>query len=191
MEKEMIRSNLSKVTSLVAFFAALVVIVAACTPAVAVPNTGGAKTVGTPTTPVGMMLAGTLTSGMNGLAAFGTVMLSNSPKLGDFLVDPKGMTLYVYSKDTAGVSNCAGDCLASWPALVATGDMMAGAGVSGKLGEITRADGTKQVTYNDMPLYTFSGDKSAGDTTGQGVGGVWLVAPATSKPASTSSGTGN
>ena len=184
------QSNLSRVTGLVTFFVALMVIVAACSPAAVVPITGGAKTVGTPTTPVGMMLAGTLTAGMNGLAAFGTVMLSNDPKLGDFLVDPKGMTLYIYSKDTAGVSNCAGGCLVSWPALVATADMMAGAGVLGKLGEITRADGTKQVTYNDMPLYYFAGDKAPGDTTGQGVGGAWLVAPTTPKAVGSSSGTG-
>jgi predicted lipoprotein with Yx(FWY)xxD motif len=181
MEEEMKGSNLSRVTGMVTFFVVLMVIVAACSPAAAVPINGGAKTVGTPTTPVGMMLAGTLTAGMNGLAAFGTVMLSNDPKLGDLLVDAKGMTLYVYSKDTAGISNCTGGCLASWPALVATADMMAGAGVPGKLGEITRADGTKQVTYNDMPLYYFAGDKAPGDTTGQGVGGVWLVAPTTPK----------
>jgi len=59
------------------------------------------------------------------------------------------------------------------------------------LGEITRADGTKQVTYNDMPLYYFAGDKAPGDTTGQGVGGAWLVAPTTPKAAGSSSWTGN
>ena len=35
-----------------------------------------------------------------------------------------------------------------------------------------RTDGTTQVTYNDWPLYLFSGDAAAGDTNGQGVGDV-------------------
>jgi predicted lipoprotein with Yx(FWY)xxD motif len=108
-----------------------------------------------------------------------TVMVKNDPKLGDFLVDAKGMTLYLYTKDTAGVSNCSGGCLTAWPPLVATGDLVAGAGVTGKLGFITRSDGTKQVTYNDMPLYFWASDQKPGDTTGQGVGSVWYVVPPT------------
>ena len=53
--------------------------------------------------------------------------------------------------------------------------MLAGAGVPGKLGSITRADGIKQVTYNDMPLYYWASDMKPGDMTGQGVGGVWFM----------------
>ena len=40
----------------------------------------------------------------------------------------------------------------------------------------TRKDGSQQWTYNDQPLYTWVGDNSAGDTTGDGVGGVWHTA---------------
>jgi predicted lipoprotein with Yx(FWY)xxD motif len=104
-----------------------------------------------------------------------TVMLANDPKLGAFLVDGKGMSLYIFTKDTPGVSNCSGKCLAAWPPLVASGDLVAGPGVTGKLGSITRDDGTKQVTYNDMPLYYWASDTKAGDMTGQGVGGVWFL----------------
>jgi predicted lipoprotein with Yx(FWY)xxD motif len=108
-------------------------------------------------------------------AATATVMISHDAKLGDFLVDAKGMTLYIFTKDTAGVSNCAGGCLTAWPPLVATGDLVAGPGVTGKLGFITRADGAKQITYNDMPLYYWASDAKAGDMAGQGVGGVWFL----------------
>jgi predicted lipoprotein with Yx(FWY)xxD motif len=39
----------------------------------------------------------------------------------------------------------------------------------------TRPDGTKQMTVNCWPIYTFSGDKAPGDTNGQGVGGTWYA----------------
>lgn len=106
-----------------------------------------------------------------------TVMVSSNATLGKFLVDSKGMTLYIFTKDTAGVSNCSGGCLKVWPALIfsGTGAPTADSGVTGKLGLITRSDGSKQVTYNDQPLYYYAGDAQPGDTTGQNVGGVWFV----------------
>jgi len=81
------------------------------------------------------------------------------------------MTLYTFDKDVAGsgVSNCTGGCLTTWPALtVAAGDTpTGGAGVTGTLGTITRADnGALQVTYNGLPLYFFANDKAPGDTNG-------------------------
>lgn len=100
--------------------------------------------------------------------------------LGTIVVDGKGMTVYVFDKDTAdsGASTCEGDCLAKWPAVVATSEKPEATGVTGTVGEITRTDGTKQVTLNGLPLYYFAGDAAAGDTTGQGLGGVWwVVAP--------------
>ena len=49
---------------------------------------------------------------------------------------------------------------------------MAGEGLDESLMAVERTDGTTQVTYNDWPLYLFSGDAAAGDTNGQGVGDV-------------------
>ena len=71
-----------------------------------------------------------------------------------------GMTVYIFTKDVkdSGKSACTGDCLKAWPALTvpAGGAPTAGAGVTGKLGTITREDdGTLQVTYNGLPLYFF------------------------------------
>jgi hypothetical protein len=47
-------------------------------------------------------------------------------------------------------------------------------------GLVTRADGTKQITYRNSPLYRFAGDSGAGQVRGDGVGGTWhaLTLPA-------------
>ena len=104
------------------------------------------------------------------------VDLSQGSSLGSFLVDSKGMTLYLYTKDTANTSNCSGQCLVNWPALLTTGAPTAGTGVDASLlGTTTRKDGTIQVTYNGIPLYYFFKDQAPGDTNGQGVGNVWYV----------------
>jgi predicted lipoprotein with Yx(FWY)xxD motif len=97
-----------------------------------------------------------------------------------YLVGPTGLSLYLFANDTEGVSNCSGQCLENWPALtVPEGlDPTAVDAAGGELGTITRDDGGIQVTYNGLPLYYYVGDSVPGDTTGDGVGGVWeLAAP--------------
>jgi predicted lipoprotein with Yx(FWY)xxD motif len=88
------------------------------------------------------------------------------------------MTLYIFTNDTEGVSNCSGDCATNWPPLVVTDDdeIAAGDGVTGELDTIERDDGSLQVTYDGAPLYYFAGDSAAGDSNGEGVGGVWFIA---------------
>ena len=168
-------SKIATVATVSTFFVILALVLAACAPAAptaapVVPVTGATSTsVPQPTTaPV--------------VASSTVVNMVTDPKLGAFLVDSKGMTLYVYGKDTAGASNCTGQCLANWPALIANGTLTAGSGVTGKLSSFTRSDGTLQVAYNDMPLYYFIADKKSGDTVGQGKGGVWFVAPISGSP---------
>lgn len=106
-----------------------------------------------------------------------TVALGNTEELGDFLVSPDGLTLYMFTNDEPGVSNCSGDCLANWPPFkVGANDrLVAGAGIEGTLGTIELEDGSLQVTYNDMPLYYWKDDRAPGDTLGQGLGDVWFV----------------
>ncbi len=96
--------------------------------------------------------------------------------LGEVVVDGKGMTLYMFTKDTQGgaASACTGACLAAWPLVVADGIPNL-TGVTGSVGSIPTADGRKQVTLNGWPLYYFAKDKAAGDVTGQGVNSVWYV----------------
>ena len=102
---------------------------------------------------------------------------ATSASLGSFLTASNGMTLYKYTKDTPGVSNCSGDCAVKWPPYTvhSAADLAAVTGISGKLATITRADGSLQVTYNGTPLYFWYQDSKPGDTNGQGVGGVWYV----------------
>jgi predicted lipoprotein with Yx(FWY)xxD motif/plastocyanin len=104
------------------------------------------------------------------------VTITQTDKLGQFLVDDKGMTLYLYTKDTKNTSTCYDKCATAWPPLLTSGAPTGAAGVDASLlGTTTRTDGKMQVTYNGWPLYYWFKDLKAGDTTGQLVGGVWFV----------------
>ena len=98
--------------------------------------------------------------------------------VGAFLTGEDGKTLYIFKKDSPNKSVCAGDCATNWPAFTVEGAEAAtpGDGVKGALTTFARADGAMQVAYNGAPLYYFAADTAAGDTNGQGVGGVWFVA---------------
>jgi predicted lipoprotein with Yx(FWY)xxD motif len=108
---------------------------------------------------------------------------------GDALAGAGGMTLYVFANDSDGTSTCTGSCADTWPPLLGDGsDVVAASGVSGTFGTTTRDDGSKQVTHDGSPLYYYSGDQAAGDAKGEGIGGVWSIAPveavSASQPAS-------
>ena len=119
-------------------------------------------------------------------AAGAAVSLGNNDKLGSFLVDDKGMTLYLFTKDTPNTSNCYDKCATAWPPLLTTGDPVAGEGIDASfLGTTTRKDGSIQVTYNGWPLYYYEKDKAPGDVVGQDVGGVWFVVSATGEQVNT------
>jgi predicted lipoprotein with Yx(FWY)xxD motif len=123
--------------------------------------------------------------GTSGPASSGsTVQVANSPQYGSILVDSQGNTLYLFEQDTGKTSACTGACIAAWPPLTATGSPSAGSGVTASLlGTATQADGSNQVTYNGHLLYLFSGDGAAGDVTGEGVNGFFVVSSAGDKVA--------
>jgi predicted lipoprotein with Yx(FWY)xxD motif len=87
------------------------------------------------------------------------------------LVAPNGMTLYVFDKDAPGKSNCAGGCLAAWPALM----LKEPAELKAPFSAVTREDGFKQVAWQGKPLYFYAADQKAGDVAGDNSGGVWHV----------------
>jgi predicted lipoprotein with Yx(FWY)xxD motif len=90
------------------------------------------------------------------------------------LTNAKGLTLYWFAPDTATRSNCNGTCAAYWPPVM--GPATAGAGVTGRLATIKRADGSVQAVYDGHPLYTYVGDSSPGQANGNRLnlnGGLW------------------
>ena len=108
-------------------------------------------------------------------AAAPVLTAAKNAKLGDVLVDSKGMTVYHFTKDTKDTTACADPCLKNWPPVPAGADLKAGPGVSGTLGTFKRPDGFVQLTLNGMQLYYFISDKAAGDANGQGVNNVWYA----------------
>jgi predicted lipoprotein with Yx(FWY)xxD motif len=98
----------------------------------------------------------------------------------NLLTNAAGLTLYWFAPDTSTKSACYGSCAAYWPPV--TGTPSAGPGVTGKLGTITRTDGTIQATYDGHPLYTYIGDHAPGSASGNNInlnGGLWHDVPVT------------
>jgi predicted lipoprotein with Yx(FWY)xxD motif len=116
---------------------------------------------------------------------------SNSTRGATILVDAKGMTLYSLSGEQAGKFICTSStCVHVWPPLAP----QAGAAPKGvaSLGTVKRPDGTEQVTYKGMPLYTFVKDKAPGDANGQGIKdvGTWsTISAAAAKSTATAAPT--
>jgi predicted lipoprotein with Yx(FWY)xxD motif len=99
-------------------------------------------------------------------------MTGDSAK-GKVLTDPKGMTLYVFDKDSDGKSVCNGPCATNWPPLMAASDAKA----EGAYTVVTRDDGGKQWAYKGKPLYTWIKDTKPGDISGDGVANnSWHIA---------------
>ena len=96
-------------------------------------------------------------------------------KLGSILVDGEGRTLYHFTKDVNGTIAYTGTCASTWPPFVVTGAAPQAPAGGGTVATVTRPDGGTQVTFNGAPLYRYSGDSKAGDTNGQGIGGLWFV----------------
>lgn len=91
---------------------------------------------------------------------------------GEVLAGENGMTLYTFKNDKKGVSNCYEACAQNWPPYMAA----ASAKAEGAYSIVDRKDGGKQWAKDGMPLYFWVKDTKKGDTTGDGVKGVWDVA---------------
>ena len=124
-------------------------------------------------------------------AAGATVDAATSSNFGTVLTDAQGFVLYSLPTDHGGMSTCTGACVSVWPALTVPAGTTptAGSGVSGTVAAVLQSNGTYQVTYNGSPLYTFVGDTSPGQVSGNNVGGFTVVQLAATAPPPTSAPT--
>ena len=110
--------------------------------------------------------------------AKGTTITVGESEFGDMLFDSNKQAIYIFENDRANESVCYDDCAEAWPPVLTEGEPTAGKGVdAGLMGTIERRDGTRQVTYNDQPLY-FYAHEGAGEVRCHNVdlnGGFWWV----------------
>ena len=72
-------------------------------------------------------------------------------KLGQYLVDSEGHTLYLFERDEKGESYCSGACASVWPPFETDSTPKSMGGIpTSALGTIKRDDGNTQVTYRRM-----------------------------------------
>ena len=113
-----------------------------------------------------------------------TTLAAKTSKYGSVLFNQDGQVVYAFENDTANTSNCSGECADFWPPVLTDGDPKAiGDLDAAKLGIISRADGSSQVTYNGWPLYYM--DEPAGEIHCQDMdmhGGKWWVVDADGDP---------
>ena len=113
------------------------------------------------------------------------IRATTSEKIGTFLTDGNGMTLYMFTKDSSKKPTCLGDCAKTWPPLLiaSPGKIYPNNVDPQVIGYVERPEGTCQVTINGQPVYYFAGDKAPGDINGQGVKGTWFAVTPTGGPA--------
>jgi predicted lipoprotein with Yx(FWY)xxD motif len=130
-------------------------------------------------------------------AASGTAVQAATVGGTKVLTNAKGYVLYWFAPDTSTTSKCTGSCATYWPPVA--GPATAGSGVTGTLGTITRSDGSKEVSYDGHPLYTYAGDTAPGQAKGNGLnasGGLWYemtvsgATPGASSSATSATGNG-
>ena len=120
-----------------------------------------------------------------------TITIEKSTPWGPILATSSGATVYRFVKDANDKSNCSGVCAVVWPpVLLAKGQTKPdGKGVS-HLGAIMRSNGSHQVTYEGIPLYTYVRDskRSINGNIKDAFGQWWTVNPAHPKATPVKSG---
>ena len=155
--------------------AAAAAVIAAC-------SSSGTPSGTSPATGAGSSAHAAAAAGLKTTTISGATVLTNA----------KGFTLYSFAPDTSTTSKCNGACAQNWPPV----KPVTASGVKGTFGTIKRSDGSTQLTFHGHPLYTFVGDKSPGQASGNGInafGGLWHEATASgaAAPAGASSSGGN
>jgi len=107
----------------------------------------------------------------------GELTATTLPQMGQVITDGEGWVYYRFDKDTANPSksNCENTCAQVWPAALTDGHPVLHGISPEKVGTVTRADGSMQITVGGWPIYRYTGDLKPGQWKGQGVGGTWFV----------------
>jgi predicted lipoprotein with Yx(FWY)xxD motif len=101
-------------------------------------------------------------------AGSATVAVRPIDGVGKVLVDSSGRALYASDVEADGKVKCVDACKSFWkPLTVDSGSPTATSSDIGSLAVIKRPDGSRQVTVDGKPLYTFT-DDSAGQVKGIG-----------------------
>jgi predicted lipoprotein with Yx(FWY)xxD motif len=117
-----------------------------------------------------------------------TVSVEEIGDAGPVLVDSSGQALYTSDEETAaGRVLCTDACESFWIPLTADEGAPSGGPVADDLGVVQRPDGSRQVTYEGVPLYSFSED-GPGEVTGDGFADAFDGQPFTWHVATVSEG---
>ncbi|MEU4266758.1 SCO0930 family lipoprotein [Streptomyces sp. NPDC026092] len=121
----------------------------------------------------------------SGAEPAGQLAVSTTKQLGKVVTDSEGFTLYRFDKDSASPpkATCEGECAAVWPVVGAEGAKPPAGVDPSLLGEVTRSDGSTQLTIGGWPMYRYAKDTKPGDLNGQGVGGTWFASAPDGKKA--------
>ena len=133
--------------------AAGLVLLAACGSSSSSSGTSG----GSATSAPAAASSSTPTSAGAGPSTSATGITTAKTSKGTVLTTASGFTIYWFAIDTPTKSNCSGGCASAWPPVVSRSVPSPVSALPGTLSLLTDANGS-QVTYNEHPLYTYSGD---------------------------------
>lgn len=142
-------------------------------------STNAASTTGGASSGYGYGSSGASTTAKAAKASRPATVGTTRGRLGTYLVDASGRTLYLWKADRGSRSTCSGACAQGWPPLLTKGTAkVTGNAKKQLIGTTKRSDGSAQVTYAGHPLYRYAGDTRSGQTNGQGstgFGAAWYV----------------
>ena len=114
---------------------------------------------------------------------------ANNIKYGTILVNSDGKTLYTLA-NSGHPAPCIGSCGHVWPPLLVPAGATTLKGGNGVTG-LGKSASKTVVTYQDYPLFMYSGDTAPGQANGNGIssyGGTWYVIKVGEKPGTPVSG---
>jgi predicted lipoprotein with Yx(FWY)xxD motif len=82
--------------------------------------------------------------------------------LGEVLTTANKQAIYVWNREPKGKVRCTGACAKAWPPVVVKAGVvvpMHVKGIKGDFGTVRRPNGSRQLTFNRRPLYTYANER--------------------------------